>query len=195
MSARDLLLGIDLGGSRAKPGHPRGTLEWEASKTAIARHVRKGIRRGRKSKLGKHVKGGGERLHSSDLADAFAAGDRLAVEAVERSARYVGIAIANLFDALAPELFLLGGGVSTALGRTYLALVRQSAQAHAFTTELGRIRIALSRLGDDAGLLGAALAARDRAKTGKSRRAAPRESRDGARGTPEGPPEEATVAP
>ena len=50
-----------------------------------------------------------------------------------------------------------------ALGKNYLALVRESAEKYAFTTELAKIRIALSRLGDDAGLLGAALAARDRA--------------------------------
>jgi len=154
---------------RAKPGKPRGTLEWEASKTAIARHIRKGVRRGGKSQLEKQVSGRG-RLHSSDLAQAFAAGDRLTVEAVERSARYVGIAVASLFDALAPELFVLGGGVCAALGRSYLTLVRQSAEEYAFTTELGRVQIALSRLGDDAGLLGAALAARDGKPSGAAGR-------------------------
>lgn len=182
---------------RTRPGKPQGTLEWEASKTGIARHVLKGIRRGKKSSLAKFVGGkkkgngktgdknadnsgdnsslkgkagkdkrahasGGERLHSSDLAAAYAEKDRLAVAAVERSGRYVGIALANLFDALAPELFVLGGGVATALGGSYLAIVRAAANAYAFTTDLGGIRIALSRLGDDAGLLGAALAAQER---------------------------------
>ena len=146
---------------RARPGKPRGTLEWEASKTGIARHVRKAVRRGKKSELARHVKGDGERLHSSDLAEAFAAKDGPVVAAVENSARYVGLAIANLFDVLAPELFVLGGGVSAALKAPYLALVRAAALEHAFSTELGSPRIVLSRLGDDAGLLGAALAARD----------------------------------
>jgi glucokinase len=82
----------------------------------------------------------------------------------------VGIAVANLFDALAPELFVLGGGVCAALGRSYLTLVRQSAEEHAFSTELGRVQIALSRLGDDAGLLGAALAARDGRPSGAAGR-------------------------
>ncbi len=156
---------------RVRPGKPRGTLEWEASKTGIARHVRKAVRRGKKSKLARHVKGDGERLHSSDLAEAFAAKDGPAVAAVENSAWYVGLAIANLFDVLAPELFVLGGGVSSALETSYLALVRASALEHAFSTELGRPRIVLSRLGDDAGLLGAVFASRD---TPRAARPAPR---------------------
>ncbi|MDQ2870290.1 MAG: ROK family protein [Acidobacteriota bacterium] len=146
---------------RARPGKARGTLEWEASKTGIARHVRKAVERGKKSKLARRVERGGERLHSTDLASAFEARDRPVVAAVENSARYVGLAIANLFDVLAPELFVLGGGVSAALGSPYLTLVRRAAEEHAFTTELAKPRVVLSRLGDDAGLLGAALAARD----------------------------------
>ena len=167
---------MTLDARRTRPGKPQGTLEWEASKTGIARHVLKGIRRGRKSSLAKFVGGKkkkagkdkhstaarAERLHSSDLAAAFTEKDRLAVAAVERSGRYVGIAVANLFDVLAPELFVLGGGVATSLGGRYLAIVRAAANEYAFTTDLGGIRIALSRLGDDAGLLGAALAAQAR---------------------------------
>ncbi len=155
---------------RAKAGRSNGTLEWEASKTGIARHIRKKVKRGAKSKLARHVRSGGkgklaaERLHSSDLAKAFVAGDRPTVEAVERSARYVGIAVANLFDVLAPDLFVLGGGVATALGKAYLDLVRGVAAELAFSTELSPVRISLSRLGDDAGMLGAALAAADRLK-------------------------------
>jgi len=150
--------------SRAKPGEPRGTLEWQASKTGMARHIRKEVRKGTRSPLAKRVgsKKKTERIHSTDLAEAFTSGDPLAVSAVRRSAEAVGIAVANVWDLLAPELFVLGGGVVAALKGEYLAIVRRTADRYAFTTELGRIRIALSRLGDDAGLLGAALAARDR---------------------------------
>ena len=73
-----------------------------------------------------------------------------------------GIAIANLFDVLAPDLFLLGGGVVASIGRPYVTLVAESAREHAFTRELADVRIVMSSLGDDAGMLGAALAARKR---------------------------------
>jgi glucokinase len=154
---------IILDASREKKGRPRGTLEWTASKTGIARRIVKSG--GKKSKLAKKLRGekkrDADRLHSSDLADAVAAGDRAAVDAVRRSAEAVGIAVANVWDLLAPELFVLGGGVVASLGKSYVAMVRETADAFAFSTELSRIRIATSRLGDDAGMLGAAFAARD----------------------------------
>jgi glucokinase len=145
---------------KANKGGGRGTLEWEASKTGIVRLLRKRIARGGKTLLAKRISGKKERLHSSDLASAFRKEDRAVLQAVRHSARSVGIAVANLFDVLAPDLFLLGGGVVESIGRPYVALVAASARKHAFTRELADIRIAVSSLGGDAGLLGAALAAR-----------------------------------
>jgi glucokinase len=151
-----------LHGKKARGGQGKGTLESEASKTGIARRIRKEISRGAKTSLAKHLERGEDRLHSGDLARACRSGDKLALKAVAHSARYVGIAVANLFDALAPELFVLGGGVVEALGQDYLSAVRESANEFVFTTDLAPIRIAAAKLGDDAGLLGAALAAREK---------------------------------
>ncbi len=143
---------------RARAGTDRGSLEWEASKSGMTRWLRKEMRKGRRTALGRHAFRSG-RLHSRALGDAYREGDRLAIEAVERSARYVGIAAANLFDALAPEIFILGGGVVEDIGAPYVRLVRKSALAHAFSTELAKPRIVASVLGDAAGALGAAMAA------------------------------------
>jgi glucokinase len=145
---------------KARPGTDRGSLEWEASKSGMARWLRREIRKGRKSSLRKRALAR-ERLHSRDLGNAYRKGDALATEALERSARLVGIAIANIFDALAPELFILGGGVVEDVGAPYVRLAREAALAHAYSTELARPRVVASTLKDAAGPLGAALAARD----------------------------------
>jgi glucokinase len=145
---------------KAKPGTDRGSLEWEASKSGMARWIRREIRGGRRSSLRKRIRARG-RLHSRDLGNAYRKGDRVAAEALERSARLVGIAIANLFDALAPEIFILGGGVVEDVGAPYVRLARESARAHAFSTELARPRVVASSLKEAAGPLGAAFAARD----------------------------------
>lgn len=145
---------------RAREGTDRGSLEWEASKTGLVRWLKKKISGGRHSKLAKAVRKKG-RLHSSALGDAFRDGDALAVEAVERSARYVGIAIANLFDALAPEVFVLGGGVVEDVGAPYVRIARKTALAFSYSTDLARPRVVASMLGDEAGPLGAAIAARE----------------------------------
>ena len=147
---------------KAKPGTDRGSLEWEASKSGMARWIRREIRGGRRSSLRKRIRGRA-RLHSRDLGNAYRKGDEVATEALERSARLVGIAIANLFDALAPEIFILGGGVVEDVGAPYVRLARESASAHAFSVELARPRVVASTLKDAAGPLGAALAARERA--------------------------------
>ena len=68
--------------------------------------------------------------------------------------------MASLFDVLAPDLFVLGGGVAVDLGEEYLADVRQWAEAFVFTSELGGIQIVPAALGDDSGVLGAAYLAR-----------------------------------
>jgi len=145
---------------KAKPGTDRGSLEWEASKTGMVRWLRKEVRKGRRSRIGKRLFKK-ERLHSRDFGDAYRKGDALVVEALDRSAWMVGIAVANLFDALAPELFVLGGGIVEDVGTPYVRRARESAIAHAYSTELARPRVVASRLKDAAGPVGAALAARE----------------------------------
>lgn len=145
---------------RAGPGS-EGTLEREASKSGIARRLFKGIRKGEKTSLRARVRRG-ERLDSSALGIAYRKGDRLARRAVEHSARYVGIAVADLFNVLSPEIFILGGGVVEDLGRVYVSAVRRTAREFAFSTELATVRIEAAKLGSDSGIIGAALSARKR---------------------------------
>jgi len=140
----------------------RGTLETEASKNGMTEYIRRRIGEGLKSRLRKLVRGGKDRLKSGDLAKAFKKGDKVAVAAIEHSALYTGLAIANLFNVLSPELFVLGGGVIEAIGKPYLQLVKKAANTYVYTTELAPIRIVQAQLGDDAVALGAALAARER---------------------------------
>ena len=56
---------------------------------------------------------------------------------------------------------VLGGGVSEALGKPYLYRVRESFERVVFPQTLQRCEIVPSQLGDDAGMLGAALLARE----------------------------------
>ena len=146
---------------RSKPGKIDGTLEGIGAKVGMARYLRKKIEEGEKSVLKRAILTDGARLRGSDLKGAVDAGDPLALRAVARSARAVGIAMANVFNILSPDLFVLGGGVATDLGERYVANVRKWAEAFCFTTELGGIEIVPAALGDDAGVLGAALYARE----------------------------------
>ena len=140
----------------------RGTLETEASKTGMTEFIRRKVKAGAKTKLAKFVKGKKDRMKSGDLAKLYKKGDKVAVAAVEHSALYLGFAIANLFNILSPEMFVIGGGVMVNLGADYIKLVQKVADKYAYSTELAGIKIVQATLGDDSGVLGAAIAARER---------------------------------
>lgn len=152
---------VKAGGPRCGCG-ARGCLEALASKTAIGRRVQKAVRRGQPTILGEKMARKGGRLKSGDLAEAVAAKDIVALKEVHRAAHYLGLGLGSLMNAFGPEIVIVGGGVAGALGQPYLDLVRTAARSQALTDSGGLIRIERAALGDDAGILGAALLAREK---------------------------------
>ena len=152
---------IKAGGPRCGCG-ARGCMEALASKTAIARRINKAVRKGLPTVLGEKMARKGGRLKSGDLAEAVAARDLVALKEVQRSAHFLGLGLGGLINVLGPEIVLIGGGVAEALGDPYVDLVRTAARAQALTDPDGLIRIDRAALGDDAGILGAALLAREK---------------------------------
>lgn len=82
-------------------------------------------------------------LHGDDqtltiaaLADAVAAGDLGACQAVERTAYYLGIALAGIVNILNPEVIVLGGWVARELGDVLLEAARPHVSAHALAVPL-----------------------------------------------------------
>ncbi|HEU5116070.1 MAG TPA: ROK family protein [Isosphaeraceae bacterium] len=144
----------------------QGCLEAMASRSAIAKKVSKAIKQGMTSMLAGKISEKGDRIKSRDLAQAFLAGDPLALREVERSARYLGLTIGGLVNLLGPEVVVIGGGVTEAIGAPYVNLVRQHARTQILTDPEGRIGIVPAALGDDAGILGAAIMAREALASG-----------------------------
>ncbi len=140
----------------------RGCMEAMASKTAIQRRVNKAIRKDIPTVLREKMLRKGGRLKSGDLAEAVAAKDEVALKAVQRAAHYLGLGLGGLVNVLGPEIVIIGGGVVNALGDPWVELARASARTQILTDPGGHIKIVRAELGDDAGLLGAALLARER---------------------------------
>jgi glucokinase len=140
----------------------RGCMEALASKSAITRRVAKSIRKGMTTVLSGTVTSKTSKLKSRELKAAFEANDEVAVREVRRAAHYLGVGLGSLINVLGPEVVIVGGGVSEALGAPYIELVRQSIRAQVLFDPLQRFRIEPAALGDDAGVLGAALMARER---------------------------------
>ncbi len=93
----------------------------------------------------------GHPISARELVDLARSGDPIARALVGRACRALGQAIAILWDLLEPERIILGGGLT----RSWDVLgpqVRAAAQAMTRADP----QLVLTRLGDDAGLLGAA---------------------------------------
>jgi glucokinase len=152
---------VKAGGPRCGCG-ARGCLESLSSKTAIARRIGKALRKGLPSILSAKLQSKSSRLKSRDLAAAVAAGDPVANKEVNRAAYYLGLSLGSLINLLGPEIVIVGGGVTEALGEPWIELVRTSARGQALTDPKGQVLIERAALGDNAGILGAALLARER---------------------------------
>jgi glucokinase len=123
--------------------------------------VVKAIHKGHPTILEEKMARKGGRLRSGDLSEAVAARDPVAVKEVSRAARFLGLGLGSLINVLGPQLVIVGGGVAEALGDPWIELVRASVRERALTDPDGSIRIERAALGDDSGLLGSALMARE----------------------------------
>lgn len=96
---------------------------------------------------------GGE-VNAKTVFDAVKAGDELAKEVAEEFGKYLGTALASVACVADPEVFVIGGGVSKA-GQIILDYVKKYYAQYAFMT-CKQARFALAKLGNDAGIYGAA---------------------------------------
>ena len=83
------------------------------------------------------------------------AGDAAATQAIEQSAVYLGMGIANIVSILNPEMVVLGGGLMQAAD-LFLEPIRNAVLQWAQPVAAKQVRIEPTILGEDAGLLGAA---------------------------------------
>jgi glucokinase len=153
-------------GPFAVGGGVRGGIEALASRSAIDRDLRAGIAAGRKSVLPELMKEkGSDAITSSVLAKAVSKNDPLTLEVLRRVTYYLGLHAASLLNVLDPEMLVYGGGVIEGLGEWMVSQIRDVAKQNAINKfELDRIKIVEAKLGEQAGVIGAALMALDALK-------------------------------
>jgi glucokinase len=155
----------------------RGCLEAYASGTNIALRAREALAGGEPSSLAAL-----QTVTARDVAEAAAAGDRIAGRVWDETTAILASAVANILDVLNPELVVLGGGVTRA-GDQLLEPVRAGGLAQAMLPARRAAEIVLAELGDLLGIVSAAAVAFDRleprgrrgsSETATDRRAGPR---------------------
>jgi glucokinase len=142
----------------------RGCLESVASRTAIERDIRLGLRTGRESMILDVLKQSGrERITSGILAQAYEARDPLVYEVISRAQHYLGVFIGSTINYIDPDMIVIGGGVAEALGEAFVQPLRPVAYQYAMNRRDARgVQIVLAKLKDYAVLQGAAVYARQR---------------------------------
>mgnify|MGYP000774133539 CR=1 FL=1 len=129
----------------------RGCWEAYSSATALIRQARQAAAEHPESLLA-----GAEEITGKTVFDAADRGDETANAVVDRFCDYLGAGVTNIVNALAPEVILIGGGISRQ-GERLLASVRRYVERNCFGGPEGAIPIfAAARLGNDAGIIGAA---------------------------------------
>ena len=132
-----------------------GCLEAYASATAIAGQAREQLRSGRESALSELCGGDMDRIDAAMIAEAAGRGDDMAREVMHSSATLLGTAVSSLTNLLNPELFVIGGGVIRA-GDLVFDPIRAEVARRAYKWSASILKIVPARLGDDAGIIGAA---------------------------------------
>jgi glucokinase len=136
----------------------RGGLEAEVAAAGIVRRLVWRIKSGDESAVADRVGGDLARLTAADVFAAAREGDGVSVSVIRDTAKYVGMAVANLAAILDPECVVLGGELATA-GDLMLEPVRAECARRVGPAHAEHMRIILSALGDEAAAIGAARAA------------------------------------
>ncbi len=145
---------VDWQGRRCNCGQ-LGCAEAYVSGTSIGARAAEAVAGGAVSSLAD------TQVTAADVAAAARHGDEVAGEIWDESMRILGRLVAQVINAVEPELVVLGGGV-TGAGRMLIEPVRRYALAGVMSPAITRTRVELTALRDHAGVLGAAAIAFDR---------------------------------
>ena len=151
---------VQHGGRTCKCGR-KGCLEAYASATAVVGRFREALDAGNSSGLAAKKK-----VECEHIFVAAAEGDDLAARIAEETAEYLAIGITSIMHVLNPEMVVLTGGMMKA-GDPFLDRVRHHVHETVFERAWSGCEIRWSTLDDDAGILGAALAAEAFDRTGR----------------------------
>lgn len=139
----------------------KGCLETEASGSALHRKLIARLEAGENSVLAERFKEVGD-VSLSEIMDAVAREDLLCIELVEEVGQTLGRWLAGLINIFNPEKVVVGGALSST-GDYMLQPIRSWVKRYSLNLVNEDTKIVLSKLGDQAGLIGACLIARNRA--------------------------------
>lgn len=147
---------IDTEGEQCSCGR-KGCLEAYASASALIRESKKAVQKHPESLINELCEHDLNKINAKTPFDAKRGGDPIATKIVDKYIRDLGEGIINYINIFQPEIILLGGGVSKE-GEYLLEPLREYVFQYSYGHEfLPRTKIECAVLGNDAGIIGAAM--------------------------------------
>jgi predicted NBD/HSP70 family sugar kinase len=138
----------------------KGCLETEASGSALVRKMTERLKGGANSIIAdRYAKNG--KITLEDALDAVRREDLLAIEVIEEMGKTLGRWLAGMINVFNPEKVIIGG-VLAETGDYLLQPIRTAVRLYSLNLVSQDTKIMLSRHGNDGGLVGACLIARNR---------------------------------
>lgn len=153
---------LEVGHIQVIPDGPRcgcgrlGCLEAVSSRLAIAAASAQAVFRGHAPNLAALAGSDLANIRSGALAEAIKKGDKAIEQIVRDAANHIGTAVGGFVHILAPDVVVLGGGLVEAMPELYVEQVSAAAKKWVRPTYAKTYEIVATKLGDDAGALGAA---------------------------------------
>lgn len=133
-----------------------GCFETFASATAVIRYAEKLIAEGQYPQSILYDASRKGQLNAHRIFEAAKTGDALGFAVVDRMTTYLASGIVSLINLMDPEVIALGGGVAYA-GDFLMDMVKEKVQKNLFMQDFPTARFALASMGNDAGIIGAAM--------------------------------------
>lgn len=147
---------IDINGAECTCGR-LGCWEAYASATALIRQTKDAMRRDPDSYMWELVEKNIDLVSGRTAFEAMRCGDPAGKRVVDQYIYYVACGIINTINIFQPEMLCVGGGISKE-GETLLAPIRKYVEHERFSVYASKqTKIVKAQLGNDAGIIGAAL--------------------------------------
>ncbi len=140
----------------------RGCWERYSSATGLKQSTREAMEQHPESLLWSLAGGTLDGVGGRTAFQAAREGDETARMVVDEYIRYLAIGLTNMINLFQPEIICLGGGVSNEGDDLFLDPLRALVERDRYTTEGPQTRLVKAALGNDAGIVGAAVPFLDR---------------------------------
>lgn len=152
---------------------------WEkvAGAQAIIKYVVDQIQGGRSSKALELAEGNLQKLTIDLISEAASAGDPVAYESIAQCSHLFGVGVMNLINTFNPQLIVIGGALGRIIG-PFLPIIETVINQQAFRALTDNVEIKISRLGEDACVMGAIASVLDVVLTDPAQRLSSRDVTD-----------------